>query len=398
MLQDSGRFVEVENTGIRVAETAFDRYTWLASTALRAPMALISLSDHGQQRCISARGVLELGTGAREARLSRHLCEQVASSETPVLISDSQISTLAPGERCPELANVAYAGAPLLAAERQVLGALCVIDTKCRAWTDQEQGILRELAATVATELELRVAVSALSVRGREQSQAITRLLSSPPPSLWPRPEGTAMAERQIARQAAGASEPIPEENDREHLTQMVEALSLLAVMDDLTGLHNRRGFMALARNQIETARLTRRPLLMFFADLDGLKWVNDTWGHEAGDDLLRDTAALLRATFRETDVLGRLGGDEFIVLTQDAAPGDADRLAERLQAAVRTYNALPGRSFALSISTGATAYDPRRPEPLETLLKRADAAMYVHKQLRRSSERARQGLVGTGR
>ena len=159
-----------------------------------------------------------------------------------------------------------------------------------------------------------------------------------------------------------------------------------LSYLDELTGLHNRRGFLRLARAQLDAAAMARRPMLLIFVDLDGLKYINDRLGHAAGDRALADTSTVLKSTFRERDVVARLGGDEFVVLVTDSsAVREADLLA-RLAGRLEALNARPGREFQLAFSTGVAAFDPAAPEPLEDLLSEADSRMYLDKRRRKGA------------
>jgi len=317
-----------------------------------------------------------------------------------------------------ELGGSAYAGVPLRTFAGEAYGVLSVIDTAPRIWTPDDVRALHELAALLVGALQdgaperMNGAGDASALFGADgvtpiaaDEHPFTRALSGETVTQaecfvrlpghtegrWHRINATPLRDPQgVVRGAIVVGSDVTEQRlAQERLAQTVEALRTLALIDELTGLHNRRGFTALAEHQIKVAHQTGRPLLIFFADLDDLKTINDTFGHEAGDQALRDAARLLRATFRESDLLARIGGDEFVVLACDATRSDADLFASRLHAALRAHNALPGRRFTLSISTGATAYDSRKAESLETLMKRADAAMYRDKRLRRISERA---------
>ena len=172
-------------------------------------------------------------------------------------------------------------------------------------------------------------------------------------------------------------------ERARSSLGQHRDAGSLLHV-DELTGLHNRRGFIDLARAQIDEAVRAQRAMLVIFADLDGLKQINDRFGHQAGDRALFEFAALLRATFRERDLVARLGGDEFVVLVTDASGVAASELVARLGVRVEQHNATGRRDFRIAFSTGVSTFDPAEPEPLEVLLSQADARMYAQKRERK--------------
>ena len=162
-----------------------------------------------------------------------------------------------------------------------------------------------------------------------------------------------------------------------------LERLRMMSTIDELTGLNNRRGFMALAEQQIRVADRTGRRLLVIFADLDGLKRINDTWGHDEGDQALIEAAGLVGGTFRDSDIIARLGGDEFVALMTDCPEETALRLIGRLEQNLSTRNAEKGRRFRLSMSVGTAVYDPVDPCSLDELLRRADAAMYEQKRLR---------------
>jgi diguanylate cyclase (GGDEF)-like protein len=152
-----------------------------------------------------------------------------------------------------------------------------------------------------------------------------------------------------------------------------------MALRDDLTGLHNRRGFMALATQQLRWARDTGQPMLMFFADLDGLKWINDHFGHGEGDRAISLTAACIKQTFRKFDVTGRLSGDEFVALIQEEPGRSAEAICQRLQMNLADCAGAESR-YKLSLSVGVAQFDPDRPATLEELMRQADTALYQHK------------------
>src|SRR5438093_250407 len=157
-------------------------------------------------------------------------------------------------------------------------------------------------------------------------------------------------------------------------------ALLDLALVDDLTGLYNRRGFLTLATRDLRLARRGDETLLVAFADLDDLKGVNDTTGHAEGDRALCDTAALLRQTFRDSDLVARIGGDEYAVLVRNAVPESAGVLAERLTRQLRDFNRRAARPYQLSISLGFAAHKASTLGSVAGLLDRADRALYRDK------------------
>jgi two-component system cell cycle response regulator len=164
-------------------------------------------------------------------------------------------------------------------------------------------------------------------------------------------------------------------------------ALLDLALVDDLTGLYNRRGFLTLATRDLRLARRGDETLLVAFADLDDLKRVNDTAGHGEGDRALRDTAAVLQRTFRDSDLVARLGGDEYAVLVRHAGPESADVLAERLKRQVRDFNRRAARPYQLSISLGFAAHKASTLSSVAGLLDRADRALYRDKRRKHDDE-----------
>ncbi len=157
-------------------------------------------------------------------------------------------------------------------------------------------------------------------------------------------------------------------------------ALLDLALVDELTGLYNLRGFLTLATRDQQVARRGDETLLVAFADLDDLKRVNDTAGHAAGDRALRDTALVLRQTFRDADLVARIGGDEYAVLVRHAGPESAGVLADRLRRQVREFNRRAARPYQLSISLGFAAHKASTLDSVAGLLERADRALYRDK------------------
>ena len=175
----------------------------------------------------------------------------------------------------------------------------------------------------------------------------------------------------------------------QERLAAMAEDLRVMAVVDELTGLHNRRGFNILVDQELKRARRGRQKATFFFADVDGLKQINDALGHEFGDRAIRDAASALRSVFRKSDIVARLGGDEFAILCTDGAI-EPTAPVTRLDEVIHQYNALtPPRPFTLSISIGCTSHDPEQTESLDTILKRADKKMVENKARRKAVVRA---------
>ncbi len=174
---------------------------------------------------------------------------------------------------------------------------------------------------------------------------------------------------------------------DVNEAVRLRKELQQLSLTDDLTGLYNRRGFMMFATRAVNAAKRQHNKLFVLFADLDGLKKINDTMGHQVGDKYLEDTARLLQSSFREIDTIARMGGDEFAVfgvVTDEFIP---QSLIERLNARIAEYNSASPGSFPLSMSIGLSSFDPASPEPIEDVIDKADEAMYRQKKLKPSRE-----------
>jgi diguanylate cyclase (GGDEF)-like protein len=167
---------------------------------------------------------------------------------------------------------------------------------------------------------------------------------------------------------------------------QMAQELRKLADIDPLTGVNNRRGFLLEARTQLARIQQERRGATLFFVDLDGLKSINDTHGHGTGDQAIQLMAGLLKASIRRSDVVGRVGGDEFCALLADVStPKESDRWVRRLRAQVDVRNRSNLQPH-LTFTAGSAIFDPAAPSTVEELMLHADGAMY---QARRAPDRA---------
>jgi len=162
---------------------------------------------------------------------------------------------------------------------------------------------------------------------------------------------------------------------------QMEEKLHLLSLMDELTGLYNRRGFFNLAERQLKLSKRTKKGLLLFYVDVDRLKWINDTLGHKEGDRALLETTEIFARTFRASDIIARIGGDEFVIIAVDALRESADIILNRLQEHVEAQNSMENRSYDISLSVGKVYYDPENPLTIDEMLAKADSLMYKQKQ-----------------
>jgi diguanylate cyclase (GGDEF)-like protein/PAS domain S-box-containing protein len=160
-----------------------------------------------------------------------------------------------------------------------------------------------------------------------------------------------------------------------------LEELHSLSLTDDLTGLYNRRGFFSLAEQQLKQVQRNHEQAILVFADLDGLKQINDHYGHQEGSNAIVKAADILRQTFRAADILARLGGDEFTVLATTVSDDNAKTIETRLQQKLNAFNASHELPYDLSLSIGIARLDPLGKLSIEELMRQADAAMYEHKQ-----------------
>ncbi len=162
-----------------------------------------------------------------------------------------------------------------------------------------------------------------------------------------------------------------------------LEPLLTATLVDELTGLLNRRGFLAQASRKLRRAAQERRPASLFCLDVDGMRTINERLGHTAGDTALQEAAALLRHVFRESDVVGRLAGDEFAVLSLDVSEAQQADVLERVAREIALLNARPARAWRFALSIGAASFDVAQTPLVEELLAEAGARLYAQKRAR---------------
>jgi diguanylate cyclase (GGDEF)-like protein len=188
----------------------------------------------------------------------------------------------------------------------------------------------------------------------------------------------------------AGASDfigkpfPVQELLIRMKQVKMQEHLRIMSITDDLTGLLNRRGFYPMAQQQLKIAQRYRETFAILYADQDNLKDINDTWGHKEGDNALKETAKVIKNTFRDADIIARMGGDEFAILMMVGPDIDNNVILDRLHENFNMFNKQRKGLYNLSVSTGFVYFDPEKPCSLDFLLSQADACMFENKQMKK--------------
>lgn len=176
-------------------------------------------------------------------------------------------------------------------------------------------------------------------------------------------------------------------ENQKERLEETNNNLSFQSTTDELTKLYNRRGFMSFAQKSLNLALETKTPGAVFFFDLDGLKDINDTWGHKAGDIAIQTAGEVLKEAFHKSDLVGHLSGDEFAVLANGFEKENEDKLRERIQYLCEQKRNEKNLPFNLSMSMGVTEFSSNNND-LQNLLTEADKEMYKEKNIKHAQRR----------
>jgi diguanylate cyclase (GGDEF)-like protein/PAS domain S-box-containing protein len=167
---------------------------------------------------------------------------------------------------------------------------------------------------------------------------------------------------------------------------RMEEKLHAMLITDELTGLYNRRGFFSLVRQQLKMANRMKKGLLLLYTDVDSLKLINDEFGHKEGDLILVKAANLLKEVFRESDIIARIGGDEFVVVSIGVDDTDVEKIEARFEKCLEDYNAKRDHVFRLSMSKGMSYYQQECHYSVEELLVQADKLMYEQKKRKKKS------------
>jgi len=173
---------------------------------------------------------------------------------------------------------------------------------------------------------------------------------------------------------------------DINDLKEIEDRMRRLSITDELTGLYNRRGFFAMFDQLRKVAKRHKQRLYMLYADLDNLKEINDTLGHKSGDRALIDAADILKATYRESDIVARIGGDEFVVIPIGETGDNDSTITDRMKEALDRYNAAEGNRFMLSLSFGLACYDPEAPSSIDEIISLAEKNMYEQKRKKKGA------------
>jgi diguanylate cyclase (GGDEF)-like protein len=316
-------------------ETEFNELAQLAAAICGTPMSAISLIDRSRQ-WFKARIGIAMTETSRETSFCDHAIRHTDLLVVEDASADSRFNALPlvtddPGVRF-------YAGMPLRNAAGFALGSLCVVDTQPRTLTEQQRNALRVLGRQVMSLLELRA-----QQRATEEAIAEKDRIAA------------GLAEYQAQLEAA---------NDQ---------LRALAVTDELTGLRNRRAFEERLGFEFALSRRKRRDLSVLLLDVDNFKQINDTLGHPAGDDVLRQLSRVLRESVRATDLAVRFGGEEFAVILSETDETSAMLWCHRFQ---RRLAASDGPNGLVTVSIGAAGLGPHVADTSH-LVALADEALY---------------------
>lgn len=317
------------------SEAAYDDLTRLAAYVCDAPMATITLVDEDRQWFKS-----RIGITAQETPRSVSFCAHaIAQNELFVVPDATKDARFSGSPLVLDDPNIRfYAGMPIVSPEGFHVGTMCVLDKKPRELTEEKQVALRVLARQVAAQFQMRRQLLELKEARAKQTKTEQRL--------------------------------------RESQTRLKEANALLQEMvttDALTGVKNRRAFDEGLQQAWKMSARTKSPLSLLMVDVDHFKRVNDTLGHEAGDDVLRLVAQTLQFMTRSTDMVARYGGEEFVVVLPGTEAEAAVSFAEQLRLNIAN---LSWRGHALTVSIGVDCSQGNGKTECQ-LVARADAALY---------------------
>lgn len=173
------------------------------------------------------------------------------------------------------------------------------------------------------------------------------------------------------------------------HLNKAMDELNRLYVIDPLCNIYNRNGFINIADDMFRECVASGKEMLLSFIDMDGLKFINDNYGHNEGDFAIQRLADVIKECLRSDSICARFGGDEFVVFHQKASEGDEAAFERRLNAKLENINTIICKPYTLSASVGSIIKVPEEDETLYSLIKQADALMYEVKKAKKNSRAA---------
>jgi diguanylate cyclase (GGDEF)-like protein len=307
------------------AEERFQRIARLVRSHFRASASAITLLDADRAYYLAHDGLKN-----RQTPRSSTLCSHVVEGKTPVVVADHSADSLTElYKNLIEKLNLSfYAGVPIITPEGYAVGALCVMDHIPRKFTRRELELLADFAAIVEDEILIRRAT----------------------------------------------------QTNRELISQ-VEKLRMRAFVDPLTGVWNRSGIFDVLRRESERTRRSGQPLTVCMLDLDHFKRINDTYHHQAGDEVLKETCVRVTEAVRSYDALGRYGGEEFLLIFPETDLAQAEQQAQRVRKAVggEPFQVKPEVEETVTISVGVAQLGSE--ESLEQAIARADDALYQAKE-----------------
>lgn len=307
------------------AEDRFDRITRMATKIFRVETALVSLVAENCQWFKSKTGL-----NANETSRSISFCGHAILADDIFMVPDTHLD-----ERFSDNPLVTgppyirfYAGQPIATAGGLKLGTLCIIDPNPRTFTEEEKEQLRDFAGWVENEIMMP-----------KMSQVQQELIQ----------------ELSVARRQA--------------------------LLDPLTSLWNRTGITEIMQRESARALREAKPFALIMCDIDHFKNINDTYGHPGGDQVLRDVSKLLRGAIRTYDAVGRIGGEEFLVVLADCDLQSANSIGEKIRARVAAHEVdFEGKKIKMTLSSGIAIHGGNEKADIEGLVAKADKLMYLAK------------------
>ncbi len=176
--------------------------------------------------------------------------------------------------------------------------------------------------------------------------------------------------------------------NETSRVRKKIDELDLIASTDELTGLYNRRGFYSFGETTLKFAKAMNQKGMVIYCDMDGLKKINDVYGHEAGDRAILAESIILRSNFRSNDIIARIGGDEFAILSPGLTKDALKHIREQIEADCRIWSEGNEAGFSISISMGCVQYPSKKMGyKITPLLSEADSLMYMEKRTKKSKK-----------